>query len=427
MDIAQLQLAFLNELPSTQLNDLAVFRFPRTEIWLRKGQLEERFEPIPENCFSYLKKHGRGSLAFSSLQDGIDCFLANAIGYVPYSKISDSTPVCLSDPICAEAEKESLILQFIRQCRKAPIFLHINKHTAEILQKQGFYITEFGTETIIDVQTFSTTGSKKEFLRSQRNRAEKDGVKVVELNSSQISKNELLRISKEWLEGKAVNSNELAFLTRPVVFEDEPGVRKFYAMKDKKILGFVYFDPMYEDGRIVGYLANNLRTNASVSYSVCDFIILEALKKFRQEGIKELSLGFSPFSNLTGNGDFKCSKPLQELFRFTFEHCNYLYSFKQLAFHKQRYRPELPGARQVKVYCATKSAFPVISIYGIFLKMGFKPLPQTIKHLVSVTHEIFGSKLDSILKFGAENIKTNRLLKMATPRSDANALQERAA
>jgi hypothetical protein len=59
--------------------------------------------------------------------------------------------------------------------------------------------------------------------------------------------------------------------------------------------------------------------------------------------------------------------------------------------------------------------------------MGFKPLPQTIKHLVSVTHEIFGSKLDSILKFGAENIKTNRLLKMATPRSDANALQERAA
>lgn len=421
MDIAKLQLAFSNEVSQTQ--HLAVF--PRTEIWLGKGQGEEQ---LSENRRVHLKKHGRGSLAFSSLHDGIDCFLANATGYVPYSKISDNTPICLSDPICAEAEKESLILQFIRQCKKAPIFLHINEHTAEILQKQGFYITEFGTETIIDVQTFSTTGSKKEFLRSQRNRAEKDSVKVMELNSSQISKSELQRISKEWMEGKALNSNELAFLTRPVVFEDEPGVRKFYAMKDNKILGFVYFDPMYEDGRVVGYLANNLRTNASVSYSVCDFIILEALKRFRQEGIKELSLGFSPFSKVTDNGAFKCSKPLKELFRFTFEHCNYLYSFKQLAFHKQRYRPELPGARQVKVYCATKSAFPIISIYGIFLKMGFKPLPQTIKHLLSLTHELLGSEVNSMFKkFGAENIKTSPVLKMATPVSAAIARHEQAA
>ena len=235
MDIAQLQLAFSDEVSQNQPNDLAL-RFPRTKIWLRKGHCEERIGYPSENRLSHLKKHGRGSLAFSTLQDGIDYFLANARGYVPYSKVIDSTPVCLSDPICAEAEKESLILQFIRKCKKAPIFLHINKHTAEILQKQGYHITEFGTETIIDVQTFSTTGSKKEFLRSQRNRAEKDGVKVVELNSSQISKNELLRISQEWLQGKAVNSNELAFLTRPVVFDDEAGVRKFYAMKCREQL-----------------------------------------------------------------------------------------------------------------------------------------------------------------------------------------------
>jgi lysylphosphatidylglycerol synthetase-like protein (DUF2156 family) len=335
-----------------------------------------------DKLIDYLKAHGRSSLSFSSLQAGLDYHLSENKGYIAYTHAINGTPLCLADPVSAHEHKRELLVEFLQHHKQnSPIFMHVGKETADILSELGYYINELGTETIIDVQNFSTTGSKKEFLRSQRNRAQKDKVKVVELDSEMVNKELLRQISNNWLEGKAVSTNELSFLTRPVVFDDEANVRKFYAIKDMKIVGFVYFDPMYEQGKLYGYIANNLRSNANVSYSITDFIILEALKKFKEEGIQVLSLGLSPFHNITDSGNFKYSKPLQMLFRFTFEHCNHLYSFKKLSFHKKRYRPELAGAREDKVYVATKSALPFVSVYGIFLKMGFDPFLQTLNHL----------------------------------------------
>ncbi len=325
-----------------------------------------------------LKQHGVGSLSYSSLQPGVETFLDEGKGFVPFGMVhcTKATPVSLSDPICAPQNREELIANFIEKYRN-PIFVHISRDVARIVQEHGYYVNEMGVETIVDVQRFTLSGPKKEFLRSQRNRAQRDGVTVQEHHIRELDKNELNEISNRWLNDKT-SPGEMAFLARPAVFEDETDVRKFYAKKNGRVVGFVYFDPMYENGKVYGYIANILRADHA-SYSICDAIILEALKVFKEEGIRCLSLGFSPFCEVNDQPDFHYSKRKNVIFKWLFEHGNHIYKFKALAFHKKMYRPGLEGTCEVKVYCASRTSLPILCFYRLLMKLGLHPVQQTAK------------------------------------------------
>jgi len=326
----------------------------------------------------YLRKYGWQSMAYSSLQKGMEYFLLPDVGYVSFSPIQGKvvTPVVLGDPICDRQNMGQMIDAFIAKYDD-PIFMHITAPTAKILEQRGFYINEIGVETLIDVQQFTTKGGPKETLRQQCNRAKKDGLHVGELDIREVSKEEQKSITDEWLNKKANHDNELGFLVRPAVYDDELDVRKFFALKEWKIQGFVFFDPIYENGEVIGYMANILRTLGHLPYSLTDYIIVEAIGRLRQEGKKVLSLGWSPFVHVEDDGQFKHSKPLKELFRYTYDHCNYLYAFQSLAFHKDRYRPGLENTQQQKVYAATRHLLPVHMLHEIFRKMGMHPVTQT--------------------------------------------------
>jgi pimeloyl-ACP methyl ester carboxylesterase len=364
---------------------LASLRQGQSSLDMISGQTDPRL--------SFLQQFGHRSLAYSSLQEGLDFYLNPEYGYIAYSNVKSGsqnpmtqTTLCLADPICAMSNKRSLLKGFLETFRD-PIFLHISKYTAQILDDLGFMVNELGIETILDIQKFCLIGKKKEFLRSQFNRAQKDGLQVIELDETTVSPESLRSISDKWRKNKVVSYGELSFITRPMVYSDEFGARKFYVLKDGFVIGFVVFDPIYNGGLITGYLANILRTDYKSSYSVTDFVILEALKKFKSEGLKELSLGFSPFCDIDDSGDFRFSKLLKQIFRYSFENANYIYNFKELSFHKKRYRPDMDGVREVKVYCAAKNVFPLWRLYAILCFIGFRPVNQTIEHIVTSFHK----------------------------------------
>lgn len=337
--------------------------------------------------FSHLQLYGKGSLAYSSLQQGIKYFMHSELGYIAYVPLDNKNEsvVVLADPICKQAEKKTLLEEFIAEVSE-PIFIHISHDTAEVLHDMGFFVNQLGVETILDIQTFDLVGNKKQQLRSARNGAQKDNLSVIEVLSVDNEKlKELKNISDEWMKDCVVSSRELQFLVRPIVYVDEQDVRKFVALKDDKIVGFVFFDPMYEEGKVIGYIANHLRSNLDRSYSVTDFIILQALEQFKQEGKRDMSLGLSPLAKVSDTDDFRHSKIIKEHFRYCFEKGNFLYNFQNLARHKGKYRPDMPGAREERVYCAMKTAFPLLKLYGIYRVLGFSPVSQTIEHIVDVS------------------------------------------
>lgn len=342
-----------------------------------------------------LQQHGYGSLAYSSLQKGLQYFMHPQLGYIAYTPLRDGpNSVCvLADPICSKENLKALIEEFMKE-KSDPIFLHISHDTGKVLNDMGFAVNELGVETVIEIQKFNTVGNKKQQLRNARNGAKKDNLTVAEIEAvDDTMLKSFKKISDGWMKEKVISDNEMQFIVRPVVFVDEIDVRKFVAIKDNEVVGFVIFDPMYENGKVVGYMANHLRTNLERTYSVVDFIILEAIEKFKQEGKRDLSLGLSPLAKVDDSQEFKHSKLLKAHFKYAFERANFLYNFKNLARHKLKYRPELDGAREEKVYCAMKTRFFLIRLYDVYRVLGLNPLQQTINHIKRSTVDLFRSAL----------------------------------
>lgn len=345
-----------------------------------------------------LQEHGRGSLAYSSLQSGMKYFMHETLGYIAYVPLRDGpNSVCvLSDPICSKQNTKALLEAFM-VVRNDPIFLHIDRDTAAILNDKGFSVNELGVETIIDIQKFTLTGNKKQQLRSARNHGKKDGLVIKELQEvDDQALQSFKKISDDWRKEKVLNDSEMQFLVRPIVYVDEVDVRKFVAIKDGDIVGFVVFDPIYRDGQIVGYIANHLRSNLDRSYSVVDCIILDALQIFKSEGKESLSLGLCPMAKIDDGDHFKHDKLLKAHFKYAYEKANYLYNFKNLHYHKSKYRPELEGAREEKVYCAMRTRFMLVRIYDVYRVLGLNPVGQTVKHikanLISGVKQLFAKK-----------------------------------
>lgn len=329
-----------------------------------------------------LKQYGRGSLAYSSLQAGMQYYMNDKLGYCAYVPLSDSEDsVCvLADPICSKENLRAFLDAFLQE-KKDPIFLHASRDTAEILNERGFSVNELGVETIIEIQKFTLSGNKRQALRQARNNAKRDNLVCREVLSSDPDMRKAFRkISEDWMKHKVMNDSEMQFIVRPIVYVDEIDVRKFVALKGDIVVGFIIFDPIYENGKVKGYIANHLRSNLDRSYSVVDFILLEALDIFKAEGKEELSLGLSPLAKVDDSEEFRHSKLLTAHFKYSFEKANFLYNFKNLYRHKSKYRPELPGAHEEKVYCCMKTRFLLVRIYDVYSVLGFHPIKQIISH-----------------------------------------------
>jgi phosphatidylglycerol lysyltransferase len=340
-------------------------------------------KPTPDPREHFLQKYGSSSLSYSSLQKGMDFFLEPRYGYIAYSPVKADVEraLCLADPVCSSENLEQLIKLFLEK-HKGPVFLHITKATATVLNKLGFLVNEIGTETIIDIHNFSLAGGGKEFLRSQRNRAAKDGLAVREQPCSKVPLPELKQISTEWMAKKA-NGQELSFLVRPAIYDDETDVRKFFAYQNNRLVGFNFFDPVYRGGQIIGYMDNTHRSIGELSYSIPDCINLEAMHQFKLEGKEFLSLGFSPLHAISDCGEFRYSPSLKKALEVFRDHANFLYDFKGTAFHKTRYRPGTEGCHDIKIYCACPKPVPIFHMGKVFKRCGIDPIRHVVARGVS--------------------------------------------
>lgn len=342
-----------------------------------------------DSRISYLKRYGNHLLAYASLQDGLDFYLEAPVGYIAFRSTDRllSRPLVFGDPICDSHFKNKLLESFIIK-HPNPIFLQVSRHTAEVLSTRGFLINEFGVETFINVQDYDLLGPHKAHLRRAVHCAERDGIKIEELADSPSIREQARKISEVWLGNKAVNFGELRFLLRPPVYEAEMDVRKFYALEDNKIIGFVFFDPIYANGRVISYLANIERCLHDRSSSVIDCIIIHALNVFKQEGLTELSLALSPLASISDSGDLPYGKGLKQCLSLCYKHGGFLYRFQENASHKRRYRPDLPGAREEKVYFAFQGAFSIRTTYEVFSVIGFRPIKQLLNYVNRLTSKI---------------------------------------
>jgi flavin-dependent dehydrogenase len=296
-------------------------------------------ESANTEVMGFLKCFGNQSSSYFSCQSACRYFVDPALGCIAYApqrvglKVVNVIP---TRPLCRPEDTYALLQRLESFTSHQSLLIGVDAIAKNALKPYGYAHSQLGREFQVPIRQFQVAGKSKKYLRWVANFATR-GFEVKEQSWADVDQARVKSISSTWRQSKTFSWRELAMLTRPPVFGDEPGVRKFFCYLNGYLVGYVFFDPYYQDGVVNGYCANILRSDPSVRpHGFLDYVVLCAVEKFRAEGINTLSLGMAPLYGVEAEEN---DLPLvRGLARFVYNNGSFIYAFKDLAYHKQRYR-----------------------------------------------------------------------------------------
>lgn len=333
----------------------------------------EEMDPVEtsvslETRFRHMRMHGDFSIAYSTAVQPRLRYCHNGDGYLPYRRRWGVT-FGLGDPMTSSENKRSLIEHFVSNYRR-PSFVSVSRETAAILDDMGYYINEMGVDTVLDLTTYNFDGKEKEWLRYANNWTKRRGFEVQECDAESV-RNEAVELSEAWRETRTIKRKEVRFLNRPIMIRNEIDVRKMYMFDaDGRMQAFIYFDPLYKNKEIIGYVTCIKRRHPDAPQYVEPSLMKHAIEVFQSEGKQVLRLGLSPMAGIENN-QFRRNSILDWTSR-RYGHSSfvnrYLYNFRGHTLYKKRFR----GCEE-KVYYASPTnltngwrTFTLCSLCGAF-------------------------------------------------------------
>jgi phosphatidylglycerol lysyltransferase len=294
-----------------------------------------------EARIALLRQFGSFSQAYSAAVQPALSHFGDERGFIAYKKVW-VTALALADPVAPTERHTALIDQFVKQ-HPDTVFCQVSRAAAEVLANRGFFINEMGPDLWIDLASYDFSGKDKQNLRSAANRAAKRGCLIRECSLAELDVKEVTGLCDKWRSDHTVAKREVEFLNRPIVLADEIDVRKFFMFDhDGKLMALGVFDPIYEAGQIVGYIAQHRRAHPDADSLANNAIIYHAIKLFQQEGTRRLFLGLAPFAEIEDR-DFQPNKNwlVRRAFRFAFTNPlfnRFVYPLQGIDAHKRQFR-----------------------------------------------------------------------------------------
>jgi lysylphosphatidylglycerol synthetase-like protein (DUF2156 family) len=326
-----------------------------------------------------VKQFGSHSLAFATLQtdpygNPLLEYFDTPEGFVAYSTGGART-VVLGNPICAVEDTAKVLKAFLRAHPKS-VFVQVGAIVARQLEQLGLWVNRFGTETILDLKYFSLTGRKFEDIRNSLNRATRSRVTIRTGTDAKPSLREIEHVSSDWMHSRVVKSRELQFMVRPAIHGVEQFVRKLYAFESNKLVGFAYYDPMFENGDIIGYHAMTNRYSRCAPSGTAYLLDVTMAKMLQTEGLRLLALGFAPFADLKEKEPFKYSWLAKRSFSFSRRYLKSFYNFRGQELRKRKYR-----GRRVPLFFASRGSFvePIIDLLAVCAVSNFSITSQILQ------------------------------------------------
>jgi hypothetical protein len=277
-----------------------------------------------------IRLHGSQIMSYSKLQPGLEHFYVPELGCISFCIMQvgppflfKNRPAILGDPLCAPENRERLTRLFLEKHPRS-FFVQVSRDYALLLQRCfNLRATCMGGETELDVSGgYNLSGVAKHPLRNAASAAQREGCYVRELRRREEGgggastansdggdyedapevEEGLRRVDAAWAATKgAHHAARIWFINRAPVFLPEPGVRKFVAWQQKRkgggegaadattnnnhreMVAYIFFDPVYENGRMCGAYANVTRISPDAPHGCLNLIMREALAQFRRE------------------------------------------------------------------------------------------------------------------------------------------------
>lgn len=300
-----------------------------------------------------LARHGDFSLAYSTAVQPMLMHFGDESGYIAFRRRWGMTFV-LGDPVCSN-ENRPVILERMIQSHKRVSFCQIGADTASLLSEQGFYINEMGVDTTLDLADYDFKGKEKEWLRYASNWTRKRDYRIVESTFDEVTPEQVEGVSEAWRRTRTVKRKEVRFLNRPIVLEDEKDIRKFFLFSPEgQLLAFVFLDPLYRDGKVVGYVTAFKRRHPDAPLYAEHAIMKFIIETLKEEGVEQLKLGLSPLAWIEDK-QYRFNRLTHRGFRYVYKAGwvnRMFYNLIGHAEYKRRFR-----GREEKVYFASAARF----------------------------------------------------------------------
>ena len=264
-----------------------------------------------------LRQHGSFTLAYSTAVQPRLMHHGDQQGYIAHRSRWGVT-CALGDAVCDDSVRPTLTKQFVDKYRR-PMFCQVSHSTAKILAELGYYINPMGIDTTLDLRDYTLGGKKKEWLRYAGNWVRRRGYDIRESSFEDTTADSVEQISEAWRKTRTVKQKEVRFLNRPIVLTDEPDVRKFFLIDpDGQPLAFVFLDPLYRDGQIIGYATSFKRRHPDAPQYGEQAIMKHIIETLKKETVEHLKLGLSPLVPLAAT-EFSTSASTEWLFQKAYE------------------------------------------------------------------------------------------------------------
>ena len=299
-----------------------------------------------------VRQHGSFSMAYSTAIQPHLQYFGDERGYIAYRSRWGLTFV-LGDPVCSAERRPALLREFISAHRR-PTFVQISYDTAQQLSQLGCLVNEVGVDTRLDLDQYDFKGKEKEWLRYSENWILRRNFRISE-GSLKANEHEVVALSDSWRATRRVKRKEVRVLNRPLVIDDEPHVRPCFLFDEAgKMNAFVFFDPVFAGGEVVGYVTCFKRRLPETSQYAEPAIMKAAIEQFKKEGIRHVWLGLSPLANVEDK-ELRHNRFLHWTVRYLHSAGwlnKYFYNFVGHTQYKSRFR----GVEE-KTYYATPSRF----------------------------------------------------------------------
>jgi phosphatidylglycerol lysyltransferase len=322
----------------------------KSHIWSRATELVERY--------------GKDSLAYLTLEQDKEYFFeSNTEGFIAY-KVIDNIAVCMGNPIYQEGTLEVLYKQFIHFCknkRYKVCFCSISKEFSMFLNDNGFSVSKYGEEALIDLSVYELKGSSTSKLRQKLRRAEKFGITVIEYVPKKYRdynlEEKIIHISEQWLANK---NGKMGFSLGDLNLDKPLGRRYFVAIDQMKNLHAILMFSPFDYGQ--GYFLDVMRRSFDAVPGVMEKSIIDAVMKMKDEGTKIVSLGLAPLAGIEIEGVEYTS--LEKGMHFMYKNFSQGYDFKKLHDYKKKFAPTLWNSR----YIAHESSLSSVRVAYAMIK-----------------------------------------------------------
>jgi phosphatidylglycerol lysyltransferase len=319
-------------------------------------------QPNISQRLNLIRKYGDFTLAYSTAVQSRLRYFGDEHGYIAYDRHSLGYTFVLGDPVAAPKHRERLIEQFVAQHR-GTAFCQISATTARTLQQCGFYVNEMGVDTVLPLLEFDFQSRENKWLRHAATWTSQRGFTTREETMEQVDANQVESVSLAWRATRCVKHKEVRFLNRPMVMPDEPGTRRFYFYDaEQQMLAFVFFDPLFRAGQLIGYVACTKRRHPDAPTYAEQAIMKHAIEVFQSEGFQELRLGLSPLAWIEDR-EYRSNWLVNKMFRYSFSSKvvnKFFYNVQGHANYKRRFR-----GREEKLYFATGARFNIVRLMAL--------------------------------------------------------------